>query len=320
MHSKWTSVLVPAVPSTGACWLCILFANRYGLVLFCCLPVLNAFLAAFCHSFQRQVSFGQLYEVATLSILITGVFILVGVLDGILCLAMALPLALLLAVPGAWLGGLAGKAATGRIGTLLPLIFVMLFPCLVAFEDAHPLEAKLQQVTSSVEIDGPIDEVWKAVIAFPEITRPPEGIFRLGIAYPIRASIDGTGVGATRLCTFCTGDFVEPITHWEENRLLAFKVTASPPPMKEISIYGKIDVPHLHGHMASEKGQFRLEQRGDKVFLKGTTWYRHQMWPQWYWIPMTDQIIHKIHGRVLDHIRVTVEAHPTNPKRAASNP
>lgn len=310
LRSRWFAIIIPALLGSGATYLCIHIANRYGSVLFLGLPVVVAFLSAFFFSFRRTRRFREVYGVASLSLLALGLMIIVFALDGLLCLLMALPLALLLAVPGAWLGMLAGKAATGRAASILPLILVFLFPCLVAFENTHSPVAALRAVTTSVEIDAPVGDVWKTVVAFPRIDAPPDGIFRMGIAYPIEATIEGRGVGAVRYCRFCTGDFVEPVTVWDENHLLAFEVRSSPPPMIETSIYQKIDPPHLHGHMASEKGQFRLEQKGDMVLLEGTTWYRHEMWPQWYWIPMTDRIIHKIHHRVLQHIKTTVEATP----------
>lgn len=310
IRSAAFAIWVPAPVGYGIAWLSVAVFHDYGSALFIGLPLLVPFLSAFCFGFRRERKFFPAYRVATLSILVLGLLILLTALDGLICLIMALPLALLLALPATWLGLLAGRAARGKALSALPLILIFLLPCLVAFEDAHRTRAPLRAVTTSVEIDAPIGEVWKTVIAFPRIDTPPDGIFRAGIAYPIEASIQGSGVGAVRLCTFCTGDFVEPVTVWDENRLLAFDVKSSPPPMKEFSIYRHIDPPHLHGHLASEKGQFRLEQRGNKVLLEGTTWYRHEMWPQWYWIPMTDGIIHKIHHRVLDHIKTTVEKLP----------
>jgi hypothetical protein len=292
--------------------LSIQVAQLYGGVLFLGLPVLVSFLAAFLHCFRRKRKFWSAYKIATLSILTLGGMILLTALDGLICILMALPLALLLALAGTALGRIAGEAADGKASSILPLVLIFLFPCLTAFEDRHMAKAPLRPVKSQVEIDAPIGEVWKTVIAFSRIEAEPDGIFRAGIAYPIEATIEGKGVGAIRYCKFCTGDFVEPITTWDENRLLAFDVRSSPPPMKEFSLYEHIDTPHLHGHMASEKGQFRLEQRDGKVLLEGTTWYRHEMWPQWYWIPITDQIIHKIHHRVLDHIKTTVEKAPAH--------
>ena len=306
-RSRWFAILIPALIGVGGCYLSVKASEVYGVTLFVGLPVLVSFLSAFFYGFRREVSFGSAYLVGILSITSVGLMILGFAMDGLICLLMALPLAFALALIGTYLGRLAGRAANGRASSILPLILVFLFPCLVAFENTHHPAVPLRAITTSVEIDAPLHEVWKAVIAFPRIDSPPDGIFRMGIAYPIEATIHGSGVGAIRHCTFSTGSFVEPITSWDENRLLAFDVTSSPPPMEELSIYQHIDAPHLHGYMASQKGQFRLEQRGNKVLLEGTTWYRHEMWPQWYWMPITDQIIHKIHQRVLNHIKASVE-------------
>lgn len=129
-----------------------------------------------------------------------------------------------------------------------------LLPGLVAFEQTVPYTAPVRQVTTKVEIQAPIQTIWDTVIAFPEIKVPPTGLFAIGIAYPIQARIDGCGVGAVRHCVFSTGSFVEPISAWEPPTLLAFDVAEVPPPLREISIYGAIETPHLAGHMVSKKG------------------------------------------------------------------
>ena len=309
LNSRWFAVFIPALIGLAVTWLCVQVANQYGSTLFLGLPILVSFLASFCFCFRRSQTFGDAYWVGALSILVLGLGIFASALDGLICLLMALPLALAMALPAVFLGRLAGQAAGGKPSAILPLLMVFLFPGLVAFENSVKPVAPLRAVTTSVEIDAPPADVWKTVIAFPHIDQAPDGIFRFGIAYPIEARIEGHGVGAIRYCTFCTGSFVEPITTWDENRLLAFDVKSSPAPMKELSIYQHIDPPHLHDNLRSEKGQFRLEQRGDKLLLEGTTWYRHEMWPQWYWAPITDQIIHKIHRRVLEHIKTTAENH-----------
>ena len=77
--------------------------------------------------------------------------------------------------------------------------------------------------------------MWKNVIAFPPLAPPKEWLLRAGIAYPTSGQIVGSGPGAVRYCRFSTGDFVEPITVWDEDRLLAFDVSAQPPAMQERS-------------------------------------------------------------------------------------
>src|SRR5262249_54992988 len=70
-----------------------------------------------------------------------------------------------------------------------------------------------------------------------------EWIFRAGIAYPIRAEIDGNGQGAERRCVFSTGAFVEPIEVWDEPRRLKFAVTSNPAPMPGWTPYPHIEPP-----------------------------------------------------------------------------
>jgi hypothetical protein len=47
---------------------------------------------------------------------------------------------------------------------------------------------------------------------------------------------------------------------------------------------------------------------GRRTRLKGTTWYRHHLWPAAYWRLWSDQIIHRIHTRVLEHVKALSEA------------
>jgi hypothetical protein len=307
ISSFWFATIVPALFGFLIAAVCILNFEHYGWSLFIGLPLVNGFLSGFFLSFRQRVSQGQAYLAATLSVVLLGGTILLFALDGLLCLVMALPLALCLAIIAAALGLVAGLSCRrGRLSAL-PLVAAFLFPCLVAFDYTTRLPPAVRCVTTSVDVRAPIDRVWNGVVTFRRIADPPSGIFRWGIAYPIEARIEGSGVGAVRQCIFSTGSFVEPITDWAEPELLAFDVRTSPPPMKELSIYDDVKAPHLHGHMVSKRGQFRLVQRDGKVTLEGTTWYSHTLSPQWYWGPISDYMIHRIHERVLHHIKRTVE-------------
>jgi hypothetical protein len=242
-----------------------------------------------------------------MSILLVGALILVVAIDGVMCLIMAFPLSALLAVLGTVLGRAIGSSCGGGPGKWAAPVVLLAFPGLVAFESTAGPEVLMREITTRVVVDAPIQDVWKTVVAFPKITEPPTGIFKCGIAYPIEARIDGSGVGAVRHCIFSTGPFVEPITRWEEPTRLSFDVEKSPAPMEELSFYDHIDAPHLHGHMVSHRGEFRLIEQDGKVVLEGTTWYTHTLAPQWYWGPISDYLIHRIHERVLTHIQRVAE-------------
>jgi hypothetical protein len=44
-----------------------------------------------------------------------------------------------------------------------------------------------------------------------------------------------------------------------------------------------------------------------RTLVEGRTWYEHRMWPETYWRWWSDAIIHRIHTRVLEHVKVQSE-------------
>jgi len=230
-------------------------------------------------------------------------------LEGIICLAMAAPLAL----PFAIAGGLVARSILKGSGSphTAPGAFtacVALLPVMMFGERAAKMEPPVNAVTTSIVIDAPVDVVWRNVIAFPPLAPPEEAIFRAGVAYPITGQIVGSGVGAVRYCRFSTGDFVEPITTWDEDRLLAFNVVAQPQSLRELSPW-EIVPPHIEkNYMRSQHGQFRLTVLdAHTTLLEGTTWYQNYLWPQQYWREWSDGIVHRIHLRVLRHVKAQAE-------------
>ena len=223
---------------------------------------------------------------------------------------MAAPLGLLLAIFGGSIGYFIQARHWGASGKSAILTAVLLtMPSAFIGERTAALKPPDFVVHSAVEIYAPPEKVWSQVVAFAEIPPPQELLFRAGIAYPIRAEISGTGVGATRLCIFSTGPFEEPITVWDPPYLLKFSVEKNPAPLNELSPYKKINAPHLHGYFISHGGQFLLTALpGGRTRLEGTTWYQHTMWPATYWSWWSNYVIHRIHMRVLNHIRERAEA------------
>ena len=138
---------------------------------------------------------------------------------------------------------------------------------------------------------------------------PQHWLFSTGVAYPLRARIDGEGVGAVRRCEFSTGAFVEPITVWDEPRRLSFDVIEQPVPMEEWSFYAQVNPPHLDHSFKSRRGEFRLiATPSGGTRLEGSTWYAMDMGPAPYWQVWGDAILHRIHTRVLEHVRRLSEA------------
>jgi hypothetical protein len=307
VNNRWFAIVVPAFVGLGLVALSITVFRHYDLGLMIGTPLVVSFLSAFCTSFKQTVTYYRALTDSVLSILVLAGLILVSALDGLICILMALPIAFVQALIGAALGRWIGSVGNSKLATILPVMSIVLVPGMLTVEHVTMQPEVKRKVVTTVLVNAPIQRVWNSVVAFPRIAQPPSGILSLGIAYPLESYIKGTGVGAIRHCVFTTGSFIEPITHWQAPSLLAFDVTKSPPPMREISIYGNIDPPHLRDFMDSHHGQFRLFERDGHVVLEGTTWYTHRLSPQWYWGPISDHIIYRIHERVLNHIKANCE-------------
>jgi uncharacterized membrane protein YhaH (DUF805 family) len=283
--------------------------GTYGWGLFVALPFCLGMFSVLVYSYHEQRGFSACMGVSALPVVILGGVMIAVAIEGLICVLMAAPLGIGLAMLGGALGHGIQTYHWGQNQKHAALSIAMFaVPVLFGMENAAALKPPVFAVHSTIEINAPPERVWKKVVAFTEIAPPTEMIFRAGIAYPIRAEITGSGPGAVRHCVFSTGAFVEPIEVWDEPRLLRFSVSQNPPPLEELTPYAHIDPPHLHGYFASHEGQFLLTALpGGRTQVEGTTWYSHTMWPAAYWHVWSDYVIHRIHMRVLEHIRAEVE-------------
>jgi len=284
----------------------VLFKGQYGFALFFGAPFGMGALTAFIFNRGYSGTIKETIQVTVFMFVLVAGLLFLFAFEGAVCIAMAIPLGLLVGLLGAAMGR--AIALWGR-RTIPPAIAAMLLlPLSVALEPAKLTGRTLHEVQSSVVINARPERVWSHVIAFEPISEPTDPIFRLGIAYPLNAHIEGVGVGAVRYCVFSTGPFVEPITDWEPGKRLGFDVASSPDPLHELSLYENVSPPHLHGYLRSRRGEFRLvELPGGRTRLEGSTWYEIEMAPEAYWRVWTDFLIRRIHRRVLEHIKTEVE-------------
>ena len=275
--------------------------SSYGWGLFVGIPFVLGMISVLIHCIHERRSFWQCIAVSSAACALCGVCIMLFAIEGLICLVMSM----CLTVPLAILGGVVGyfMQASYYSNRVPPVLLLALLP-LMGFEKWESPEPVQFAVTSTVEIDAPVETVWQNVVSFSELPPVEDWIFRTGIAYPLRAEIKGAGVGAVRHCVFSTGAFVEPITIWDEPRHLRFDVTQMPEPMEEWTFYQHIHPPHLDGYFQTTQGEFRLEPLpGGRTRLHGTTWYHNDLWPAHYWKWWSDRLIHRIHLRVLKHVK-----------------
>lgn len=308
LKSALLGLIAPVALGMGMLLISVKGAAIYGGALFFATPFIMGMTTAIIYNRTHVRPLGATIGLSLLSIVLCGLVILLFAFEGILCLMMAFPIAAAVATLGALVGY--ALASQGSKKTVRNAAFmVATLPALTGVE-SQMTQPTLREVTTSVEIDAPPEQVWPNVVGFSDLPPPPQWFFRLGIAYPMRATIKGTGVGAVRHCEFSTGPFVEPITTWDEPRRLAFDVTSQPPSMTELSPYQHIDAPHLEGYMVSRGGEFRLVPLpGGRTRLEGSTFYTLSIYPEGYWVVWGELLLHAIHGRVLDHIKNLAE-HP----------
>ncbi len=278
--------------------------EHYGIALFLLTPFFTGTCAAYLYGLKRHTHTKQATILGLQSLGLLSVTLLAFAIEGLICLLMSAPLAILFSWAGSVLGyKLAIRSPENASKSML--ILFLLIPVSGFLE--KQIEPELNQVVTSIEIKSSPEKVWPHVIEFPQLDEPEELLFKAGIAYPISARIDGSGVGAVRHCHFTTGSFVEPITIWDEPKLLKFDVIEQPEPMKELSFWD-VNAPHLHDYFVSKEGQFKLKKLPNgNTLLEGTTWYYHNIQPAFYWRLWSNHIIHKIHERVLAHIKENVE-------------
>ena len=280
--------------------------ESYGIAIFLLLPFFIGFLTTILLKKYRNDIFSirKVILLSFLNIMIISLGIMLVAIEGLICVAMASPILFAFSAIGALTTFLYIDKSVRNINSIIVLFSISIIG--VSFVEKENIPS-VSHVTTSIIIDAPIEKVWENVIIFPQLEEPKELLFRAGIAYPINATIDGKGIGAIRYCNFTTGSFVEPITTWNAPHHLAFDVLEQPAPMKEIS-YWDFDAAHLHDYFISKNGEFRLKKISqNKTELIGTTWYTHHIYPEFYWRLWSNHIIHKIHYRVLNHIKKVSE-------------
>jgi hypothetical protein len=282
------------------CGAALLHFGAYGWTLFVVFPILLGGLASWV---LQPATDGKAAGLGALTAMASACFLLILGLEGMMCLLMALPLVTPLGALGGWLAYRAGTLRQAASGVAM---LVLLLPGTLAWDVKAP--PQVFEVRTAITVAATPEQVWKHVVTFSELPEPQEWYFRAGVAYPTRARIDGSGPGAIRYCEFSTGPFVEPIVFWDQPHLLSFNVAENPAPLNEWSPYGRLATKHLHGYLVSKRGQFRLTRLANGgTLLEGTTWYQHGLWPAEYWKWWSDAIVHRIHLRVLNHVRMLAE-------------
>jgi hypothetical protein len=156
------------------------------------------------------------------------IFLLVSVftlLEGSICVAMALPAFMFFSSIGGLVAGYLFKfMAKRQNSTLCSVALLPLFLAPIEINFLHL--SKTYQVENSIIIAAPVEVVWHQLTNVRTIEKNelPYSITRfIGVPSPIEANMDGEGVGAIRVSRWGKGvTFKEVITDWVPNQKMAY--------------------------------------------------------------------------------------------------
>src|SRR5205823_1591392 len=173
--------------------------HRYSTSLFLGTPFTLGAVSAYVFNRDAPRGARATMQVVSLSLVLLAGAVLLFALEGLVCIALALPLALVIAIFGGIFGRAIALHTPGRPAHVASLVLAA--PLLAGLDRARG-PTVLYEVDDSVSIEAPAATVWHDVVSFSTLALPTEALFRLGIAYPRRARIEGSGPGAIRRCEF----------------------------------------------------------------------------------------------------------------------
>ena len=184
-------------------------------------------------------------------------------LEGLICIVFAVPIAMFFSSLGGLSAGIVVRTARRR--RAVTTACVVLLPFLVAPAESRfqpPLQHRLVQ--TEIRIHAPDTVVWSNI----ERVRPiapaelrPTWAHLIGFPRPVEATLSYEGIGGVRHASFEHGLlFVETVTQWQPDRILAFSIradTADIPPTtldEHVTIGGR--------YFDVLNGEYRLEDVG----------------------------------------------------------
>jgi hypothetical protein len=205
-----------------------------------------------------------------LSMLSCFVLLLFIGLEGIICVLMASPILLVGAAVGAVIGTLASTFGNRMSNFFIPTFAAVSVLLGGQVEDALAPSDRLEEVITTCTVAATPAEVWDALLTMDAVEAPQPLLLRIGLPVPERCTLDGSGVGARRVCYFDSGSIEERITGWEPQRRFEMLVT-------------DCTLPGRHWlHFLSASYSLKEISPG-RTEVTRTTVISSKLRPAWYW-------------------------------------
>jgi hypothetical protein len=236
---------------------------------------------------------------------------MLALLEGMICVAMFAPLALILASLGGLLGGLSGRMIRSRRTRSLTVACVMVLPLFTApWERQAFYQLDLRRVENVIDIQAAPEVVWRNIerVAAIHADELPKSWTRgIGFPDPIEATLSHEGMGGVRNASFTGGVlFVETLDVWEPRQRLGFSIVARTDqiPATTLDEHVRVGGPYFD----VLRGEYRLEALGNgTIRLHLSSRHRVSTDFNWYAHLWTDAIMSDLQRRILHVIKQRCE-------------
>src|SRR5262249_33140527 len=195
-------VLAGAILTVLSVALGALVLGVYGIGLVLVAPFVIGVITSYLANYRGDIGRWKSFLLVLIAMTVGSLAVVLVALEGIICIAMAAPLELGLALLGSYVGrDIALRSRRPAGGTLS---CVALLPLVLAVEKVLPAKTNFETI-QTIEVHAPPDAVWQSLLSTDSIEGRVALPFRLGVAYPLRGEVIGEGVGATRRGEFSTG-------------------------------------------------------------------------------------------------------------------
>jgi hypothetical protein len=185
-------------------------------------------------------------------------------LEGTICVAFALPIALALSSVGGLSAGVVARMLSRHYRT--PMACVAILPLILAPAENRWIEAPIEHriVQTQIHIHAPASMVWaniERVRTISPMELRPVWTHRIGFPRPVEATLSHEGVGGIRHASFEHGlVFIETITVWDPNHLLGFSIQADTTAIPSTTLDDHVTVGGRYFDVLN--GEYRIEDGG----------------------------------------------------------
>ena len=210
---------------------------------------------------KPNLSYGKMMTISWQPIFIFLLVSVITLLEGSICIAMALPAFMFFASLGGVLAGWANRFITHRKNsTLLSVAFLplLLAPIEINFLDS----SRTYTVENSMVIKASPEVVWSQLANVSTIDQdelPFSLTHFIGVPRPIEANMNAAGIGAVRTSKWDKGvEFKEVITDWVPNHKMSYTFDIDPDAIPDDALDKHVK---LGGEYFSPiKGEYRITQ------------------------------------------------------------